>query len=210
MLLKDQRMKTNKATGTDGIPVEFYKYYKYHFMSRYIDVINPLHKRDSPAVPDNYRKLTVTPAISKIFDGILNNRLQFAKECLGTGNPLQNAFKPGASEIDNIFILNGVIDKCKANGRSLYTCVVDFRSAFDLVNRSVLLFKVMDKGYTAKFLSDIQSMFQNATSRLKWGGELGEIFDNLHGVLQQLFKYFSGRLTWLSLHISASPNFHIC
>ena len=40
------------------------------------------------AVPENYRKISVTPAIGKIFDGILNNRLQFAKECLGTGDPL--------------------------------------------------------------------------------------------------------------------------
>ena len=27
-------------------------------------------------------------------------------------------------------------------------------------------------------------MFQNATSRVKWGGNLGEIFENLYGVLQ--------------------------
>ena len=147
-------------------------------------MINPLHKRESPAVPENYRKITVTPAIGKIFDGILNNRLQFAKACLGTGDPLQNGFKPGASVIDNIFILNGIIDKCNANGRPLYTCFVDFRSAFDLINRSALLFKLMNKGYTGKFLSVIQSMFQNATSRVKWGGVLGEIFENLYGVLQ--------------------------
>ena len=57
-------------------------------------LINPLHKRDSPFLPDNYRKITITPAIGKIFDGILNNRLQFAKECLGTGDPFQNGFKP--------------------------------------------------------------------------------------------------------------------
>ena len=101
-------------------------------------VINHLHKRESPAVPENYRKITVAPAIGKIFDGILNNRLQFAMECLGTGDPLQNGLKPGASAIDNIFILNGIIDKCNANGRPLYTCVVDFRSAFDLINRSAL------------------------------------------------------------------------
>ena len=197
-----KRMKTNKAAGTDGIPVELYKYCGdilsqpltalfNHVMntSSYPGawcegVINPLHKRESPAVPENYRNITVTPAIGKIFDGILNNRLQFAKECLGTGDPLQNGFKPGASAIDNIFILNGIIDKCNANGRPLYTCFVEFRSAFDLINRSALLFKLMNKGYTGKFLSVIQSMFQNATSRVKWGGVLGEIFENLYGVLQ--------------------------
>ena len=79
-------MKTNKAAGTDGIPVEFYKYCGdilsqplttlfNHVMntSSYPGawcegVINPLHKRESPALPENYRKITVTPAIGKIFD----------------------------------------------------------------------------------------------------------------------------------------------
>ena len=126
--------------------------------------MNPLHKRQSPAVPENYRKITVSPAIGKIFDRILDNRLQFAMECLGTGDPLQHGIKPGAIAIDKILILNGIIDKCKANGRPLYTCFVNFRSAFDLINRSALLFKLTNKGYTGKFLSVIQSMFQNATS----------------------------------------------
>ena len=116
-----KRMKTN--TGTDEIPVEFYKYCGNilsqpltalfnHVMntSSYAgvwceSVINPLHKRESPAVPENYHKITVMPAIGKILDGILNNPLQFAKVCLGTGDLLQNGFKPGASAIDNIFIL---------------------------------------------------------------------------------------------------------
>ena len=37
------------------------------------------------------------------------------------GDPFQNGFKPNSGAIDNIFLLNGIIDKCKANGRPLYT-----------------------------------------------------------------------------------------
>ena len=209
-----RRMKVNKAPGTDGIPSEFYKY-SHGILDKPLTVlfnhvlntrsypstwceglINPLHKQESPTLPDNYRKITITPAIGKIFDGILNNRLQFAKECLSLGDPLQNGFKPNASAIDNVFLLNGIIDKCKANGRPLYTCFVDFKSAFDLINRSALLFKLINQGCVGKFLSVIQSMFRNATSRVKWGGHHGEIFENMYGVLQggvlspNLFKLF--------------------
>ena len=120
-----KRMKANKAAGTDGIPSEFYKYTGdildhpltalfNHVLNTgsYPDtwcegLINPLHKRESPTLPDNYRKITITPAIGKLFDGILNNRLQFAKECL-----------------------------------------------------------------------------RNARTRVKWGGQQGEIFENMYGVLQ--------------------------
>ena len=157
-----KRMKANKAAGTDGIPSEFYKHTGdildhpltalfNHVLNTglYPDtwcegLINPLHKRESPTLPDNYRKITITPAIGKLFDGILNNRLQFAKECLPMSDPFQNGFKPNSCAIDNIFLLNGIIDKCKANGRPLYTCFIDFKSAFDLINRSALLYKLLN------------------------------------------------------------------
>ena len=66
-------------------------------------------------------------------------------------DPFQNGFKPNSCAIDNIFLLNGIIDKCKANGRPLYTCFIDFKSAFDLINRSALLYKLLNQGYTGKF-----------------------------------------------------------
>ena len=180
-------MKVNKAAGTDGISSEFYKYTcntldqpLTALFNNVLDtgsypstwcggLINCFHKRDSPTLPDNNRKITITPTIGKLFDGILNNRLQFEnKKCA----------------IDNIFLLNGIIDKCKGNGRPLYTCFIDFKSAFDLINRSALLFKLLNQGCTGEFLSVIQSMFWNATSRVKWDGKHGEMFENMHGVLQ--------------------------
>ena len=159
----------NKAPGTNRIPSEFYKYshgilykplkvlfdHSLNILSYpspwFRGLINPLHKQESPTLPDNYRKIIITPAIGKIFDGILNNRLPFAKERLSMGDPLQNGFKPNTSAIDNVFLLNGIIDKCKANGRPLYTSFVDFKSAFDLINQSALLFKLVNHGCVGTF-----------------------------------------------------------
>ena len=42
----------------------------------------------------------------------------------------------------------------------------------------------MNQGCNGKFLAVIKSMFRNATSRVKWGGHLREIFENIYGVLQ--------------------------
>ena len=143
-----------------------------------------VHKRESPTLSDNYRTIAITPTIGKLFDGILNNRLQFAKGCLSLDDPFQKGFKPKSIATDNIFILNGITGKCKAKGRPLYTCFVDFKSAFDLINRSVLLFKLMDTGCTGNFLFVIKCMFQNATSRVKWIDHLGKNFEYIYGVLQ--------------------------
>ena len=198
-----KRLKNNKAAGVDGIPSEFYKntndlllrplnaLFNYVLDSGFYPekwcegVIHPLHKQGAINTPENYRKITVTPALGKAFDGILNRRLRFAKQCLNIDDPYQYGFKENAGAIDSVFILNGLIDKAKAYGRPLYVCFIDFKSAFDLINRSALLFKLLNCGIDGKFLTVIKSMFKKATSRVKWNGRLGEMFQNVSGVRQK-------------------------
>ena len=97
-----KRIKANKAAGDDGISAKFYKcagdilalpltaLFNHVMLTGLYPktwcagLMNPLLKRDSPFLADNCRKITITPAIGKIFDGILNKRLQFSKECLAT------------------------------------------------------------------------------------------------------------------------------
>ena len=88
--------KNNKAAGIDSIPVEFYKYGGDELVNTMLvlfnyllekgcypdewceGIINPIHKEDDKMNPENYRKITVTPAIGKIFETILNNRSVYA------------------------------------------------------------------------------------------------------------------------------------
>ena len=86
------------------------------------------------------RKITVIPALGKIFETILNNRSVYAKETLNMDDCFQNGFKHGARATDNAFILNGLIDITAARRRPLYMCYVDFTAAFDRINRAALMF----------------------------------------------------------------------
>ena len=209
-----KRAKNKKACGSDGIPAEIFKYsdgilqdavlalFNYIFDSGiYPDAwstgtINPIYKQKEKGLPENYRKITLLPAISKIFETTLNNRLRHCKSALCTDDPLQNGFKTDARAIDNTFVLSGIIEKYKALERPLYVAFIDFKSAFDHVNRKALLFKLKSQKVHGKFLNIVRSMLQNSKSRVKWNGTLGEIFDNLNGVLQggvlspSLFRIF--------------------
>ena len=209
-----RKLKPNKAAGIDRIPSEFYKHagenldapltalFNHTFdcglypNTWWEGITNPLYKRENPNLPENYRKISITPALGKIFDSILNNHLQYAKGYLLMDDPFQNGFKTKTSAVDNIFMLNGIIQKRKLNGRPLYACFVDSKSAFDFVNRSALLFKLYSNRVQGKFLQTLKSMFQNARSRVKWSGKIGELFENAYGVLQggvlspTLFKSF--------------------
>ena len=160
--------QTGKATGIVGIPSECYKYasaellqpvtalFNYVFESGiYPDkwcegIINPIHNQGSRLVAENYRKITVSPSIGKLFDTIINNRLIYYRCISNEEDPFQNGFKEKSRTIDNAFILNGIIEKYKALGQPLYICYVDFNSAFDYINRNALLFKLLKRGVTGK------------------------------------------------------------
>ena len=196
------RAKNGKSGGIDGIPIEFIKYgtgtihnailalFNYIFdHGQYPDlrsrgIVNPVYKTGSMCSPENYRKITLISALGKIFDSILNNRMHFCKEDLWVDNVWQNGFKPGSHTTDNSFIFNAVIDNYTALKRPLFVCYVDFKSAFDFINRHTLLFKLITNGFTGKVFTILRDLFSKSKSRVKWDSVLGEYFDNFYGVLQ--------------------------
>ena len=206
--------KTGKACGIDGIQTEFIKFsnglldkpiislYNYIFDKGVFPeawstgLINPIFKQKDKSSPENYRKITLLTSLSKTFENILNNRLSYCKETIIPDDPLQNGFKKDAPVTDNVFILNGIIEKQKVTKKPLYVCFVDFKSAFDLVNRQALYYKLQKQDIKGKFYKIIRSMLNNAKSRVKWDSSIGDIIDNLYGVIQggvlspSLFKMF--------------------
>ena len=197
-----RNLKNNKASGIDSIPAEFYKYSngallepitilfnKVFESGQYPLVwcegmINPLHKQGSKLAPENYRKITIISALGKLFEIVMNNRLVFTNNALNLDDPFQNGFIRNSRATDNAFILNALIDKSAASKCPLFVCYVDFKAAFDRVNRAALLYKMLKKGIGGKFIKIVRSMFTSARSRVKWGHHLSAKLQNLHGVLQ--------------------------
>ena len=209
-----KKSKNKKAAGSDGLVSEFIKYSDGHIdgplsvlfnfilnSGEYPDIwseglVNPIHKKESKTDPGNYRKVTVLPALGKLFDIILNARLTSMKEMMESYDRLQFGFREKHGAVDNAFILDSIIDINKARGRPTYVCYIDLKSAFDMIIRAALLWKLRKQGIKGKFFAVISSMFKKAQSTVKWAGEIGETFNNLCGVLQggvsspQLFKIF--------------------
>ena len=209
-----KRTKNKKAAGCDGLVSEFFKYSNGHLdgpltalfnfilnSGEYPDqwsegIINPIHKKKSKTDPSNYRKVTVLPALGKLFDTILNSRLTSMKEIMQSFDRFQFGFKEKHGSVDNAFILDSIIEISKSRGRPLHVCYIDLKSAFDMIIRAALLWKMRKQGIKGKFFAIISSMFNKAKSTVKWAGNLGETFENICGVLQggvsspQLFKIF--------------------
>ena len=77
--------------------------------------------------------------MSKIFSHILQSRLKSWCEINNLIPEEQAGFRKNYSTVDNIFSLNAIIQKyiTKARGR-FYTLFVDFKAAFDSINREKL------------------------------------------------------------------------
>ena len=72
--------------------------------------------------------------------------MSFANEAIGKIDKYNGGFINGSRTSDNIFILNGLIQRQLIMVQSLFVCFVDFFKAFDLVNRHILFFKIMKEG----------------------------------------------------------------
>ena len=66
-------------------------------------------------------------------------------------------------------IIHEIVHKCK---QRLFVAFIDFKKAYDKVNRHALLCKLRSKGFSGKFLNIIESMLINVVQVPKINGKL--------------------------------------
>ena len=160
-------------------------------------IITVLHKSGDALDPNNYRGITITSAIGKLLNSILNTRLddflvknRIIKDC-------QIGFTKGASTSDHMFVLKSIIDTyCHNKVGRIFACFVDFRKAFDTVIHSGIKYKLLKLGVGSKFYNLIKSMYANSKSCIRLSNTVTKFFDSRLGVKQgdnlspNLFKIF--------------------
>ena len=99
--------------------------------------------------------------VAKVYSSILNARLSKYLEVNSILVEEQNGFRASRSCIDHILVLCTVLRNRKALGLSTYLCFIDFKKAFDSVDRNLLLFKLTEIGVNGKFYNAIKAMYSN-------------------------------------------------
>ena len=113
---------------------------------------------------DNYRGITVSTVLSKLYATVLERRISSWAETNGLRAAGQAGFRRDHRTTDNVFILRTLIESCKAMKSShqhgmLYTCFVDFRKAFDTIPRDRLWQHLADIGMQGKILDAVKSYY---------------------------------------------------
>ena len=147
-------------------------------------VIVPLYKKGSVNDVDNYRGITLLSTLGKLFTRILNNRLNFWSDTYTIISDSQSGFRKSRSTVDNIFILQSLVDSSLNSNNKLYVCFIDFKKAFDHVNRDCLWYKLIKSGVRGPIFNIIKNMYCDTTSRVRFNGELSDSFECKLGVRQ--------------------------
>ena len=129
---------------------------------------------------NNYRGITISPIISKLFEHIL--KLIFF-ESLAT-NEHQFGFKKKSSTVHALHCLKSTVNHYVTNGSRVFCTFLDASKAFDRLVHSGLFLKLMDKNVPLMFLDIIKSWYSDLSCRVKWGEHFSDWFKISAGVRQ--------------------------
>ena len=89
-------------------------------------LIDPLYKKGPVDIASNYRRISILPAISKVIEFVLNNRLNYIDKVFCREDCYKGGFKEDSRTTDNIFTLSGLIECSNIQKKPLYVCFIDF------------------------------------------------------------------------------------
>jgi hypothetical protein len=194
------RLKNFKAPGTDNIPGELFKHggnalcMEMHELVTRIwndeelpeewrtSIMCPLYKKGDKLECGNYRGIALLNTAYKIFANILYKRfLPYSESNVGE---YQGGFRVGRSTTDQLFSIRQILEKCKEYNVETHHLFVDFKAAYDSVNRRKL-WRVMEEfGIPNKLISLAKLTLYGANSRVRIRNKLSDAFDVEEGLRQ--------------------------
>lgn len=212
------RLKNGKAVSLDGISNEMIKAAHNTLLPCLAKVFNrilvsdvypelwskgylsPIFKANDRHDPYNYRGIAINSCIGKLFNAVLNARLDFFLENHSVIHKTQIGSKKKARTADHIFIIKTLINEYFQTGKKMYTCFVDFTKAFDRVSRNCLLSTLLEYNIGGHFYKIIKSMFQQSKLCVKVNNQITPFFKSEIGVRQgdplsaNLFNIFINKI----------------
>ena len=122
--------------------------------------------------------------MTKVFTGILNNRITQFTDMNKMIVDEQNGFRKGRSRSDHIFTLNSTIKYYLNRNKSLYCTFVDLEKAFDWIERDLLYLKLLLTGIEGKIYNAIKCLYTDTTNCLRLNGQRTGWFMSNSGVRQ--------------------------
>ena len=167
-------LKNTSAPGPDGVPVVLFKkcmeelatplciMWKESLSCGKIaeklkaGLVVPIFKSGERHIAKNYRPVTVTSHIVKIFERVIVRKLTKFMEERQLFNQFQHGFRKGRSCLSQLLEQQAEILDALCNGCAVDVVYLDFAKAFDKVDHGILLKKFADMGVDKELLQWIR------------------------------------------------------
>ena len=166
-------------------------------------LICAIYKAGKKDGPNNYKGITLSNCLGKLFNTILYNRLQNEIQKNIVLSPAQAGFRKDHRTSDHIFTLFSLINKYIKKGKYLYTCFVDFQKAYDSIRRDSLKHKLEQILIEGNFLDIITSQYSSTKVLLSYNSYVSTPFSTSIGLKQgdilstMFFNLFTNDLSML-------------
>ena len=193
-----RKLKKCKASGPDDISAEMLK--SHNGIAEWLwDIVNkcwteenlpqdwklaevvPLYKnKGKRSECGNYRGISLLLVPGKVFASIILNRCKDALDQVLREE--QCGFRKSGGCTDQLFALRQILEKCMAFQWDVSFFFIDFRAAFDSVDRE-MMYKIMKHyGLPQKVVTVIRDSYEGFKCCVKAEGEKGQMFDVKTGV----------------------------
>jgi hypothetical protein len=192
--------KQGKSIGNDGIAMEAYihggsrlhihiallfnlfarySYVPSHFMKC---IFVPLVKCKTGDLSDvnNYRAISVSTAISKLFEFVLAKYVESADAV----DAYQFGFTAGHSTSLCTHVLKRTVDYYTDRGSHVFTCFLDFSKAFDKVNYWKLFHKLLDDKCDSRIVKLLAYWYSHQEACVRWHNSISQFFTIGNGTRQ--------------------------
>ena len=195
-----QHAKPGKAPGIDGVMVEVLKHGGTEVTNVLLEIcnlvyqiksaphqwkesiLNPIFKKGKKDLMTNYRGISLMSVAAKLFNRLILYRLRPVVDPLLRDN--QAGFRTDRSCIDQIHILRRIIEGAEAYQLPLVIAYVDFKKAFDSINRTMMFAILRHYGVPHEIVMAIKCLYDQSMSCVRMKGKLSEFFEVLTGVMQ--------------------------
>ncbi len=133
--------------------------------------------KGDPLLPASYRAIALLEAFVKLYERLLCHRLQIWASQKDIIPPAQFGFRRASSTLDAAFVFWKLVSYFVSVKRGLlFAALIDFKSAFPSVDRSLLFNRLPGLGMSKKFGCALHSLFEGNTFQLRLGDGVTEAF----------------------------------
>ena len=186
---KIKELNTHKSSGPDSIPATVLKncldcfapiltiiFRKSYHIGEVPEemkkaTIVPIKKSGDNTDACNYRPISLTPIIAKMFESIVNDNLSSHIHENNILSSVQHGFTKGHSTNTNLIQFWDHISKLADEKTPISIIYTDLRKAFDSVPHDLLIYKLSKYGIIGKNLKWLESFLNNRQQEVKVGNQ---------------------------------------